>query len=316
MQWADQIGRRIKLRDLRVLLAVAEARSISHAAELLAISHPVVSRTISELEQTLGVRLFDRSSQGVNLTIHGQVLLDCGVAVFDDLRSGVQRLEFLSDPASGEIRIGSYDVMMAGFIPTIIDALARKHRKMTFHCIQGDYPYLRTLLRDRKVDVIVSRRAEVTAEADLTTEALFRDPLLVVAGPRNRWIGRRKIGWTDVLNEPWIMPEPGSTIGVLLAKGLRSIGLEPPKLTVMSNSIPLRNRLLATGRYLSVLPHSMLQLGAQHPRVIVLPIKLPEIAQPIELITLKNRTLSPTANLFIERARETAMTVGSQQAGR
>jgi DNA-binding transcriptional LysR family regulator len=100
MQWADQIGRRIKLRDLRVLLAVAEARSISHAAEFLAISHPVVSRTISELERTLGVRLFDRSSQGVRLTIYGKALLDCGVAVFDDLRSGVQRLECLSDPAS------------------------------------------------------------------------------------------------------------------------------------------------------------------------------------------------------------------------
>jgi DNA-binding transcriptional LysR family regulator len=74
MQWADRIGRRIKLRDLHVLLAVAEARSISRAAELLAISHPVVSRTISELEQTLEVRLFDRSSQGVSLTMHGQGL--------------------------------------------------------------------------------------------------------------------------------------------------------------------------------------------------------------------------------------------------
>jgi DNA-binding transcriptional LysR family regulator len=312
MDWADRIGRRIKLRDLRVLLAVAEARSISRAAELLAISHPVVSRTISELERTLGVRLLDRSSQGVSLTMHGQAFLDCGVAVFDDLRSGVQRLEFLSDPASGEVRIGSYDVMMAGFIPTIIDALARKYRRMTFHSIQGDYPYLRTLLRERKVDAIVSRRAEIIVEIDLRTEALFRDPLCVVAGPRNRWIGRQKIGWADVLNEPWIMPEPGATIFVLLAKGLHSIGLEPPRLSVMSNSIPLRNRLLAIGRYLSVLPRSILQLGAQHPKVRVLPIRLPEIAQPVELITLKNRTLSPTANLFIERAREIAKTVGAR----
>jgi DNA-binding transcriptional LysR family regulator len=314
MQWADQVGRRIKLRDLRVLLAVAEARSISRAAELLAISHPVVSRTISELEQTLGVRLFDRSSHGVSLTIHGQALLDCGVAIFDDLRSGVQRLEFLSDPTSGEVRIGSYDVMMAGFIPTIIDALVRKHQKVTFHTIQGDYPYLRTLLRDRKVDAIVSRRAEVTPEMDLTTEVLFRDPLFVVAGPRNKWIGRRKISWDEVLNEPWIMPEPSSTIGVLLEKGLRSIGQELPNLTVTSNSIPLRNHLLATGRYLSVLPRSMLQLGAQHPKVQILPIKLPEIVQPIELITLKNRTLSPTANLFIGRAREVAKAVGHSKS--
>src|SRR5438874_2354014 len=146
MQWNDRIGRRVKLRDLHVLLAVAQCRSISRAAELLAISHPVVSRTISDLERVLGIRLFDRSSQGVEPTMHGRAFLDCGVAVFDELRSGIQRLEFLSDPMSGEVHVGSYDVMMAGFVPTIVDQLARKHRMMKFHFIQGDYPLLRAAL--------------------------------------------------------------------------------------------------------------------------------------------------------------------------
>ena len=113
MQWADRIGRRIKLRDLHVLVAVANSGSISKAAERLAISHPVVSRTVSDLEHTLGVRLFNRSSHGVEPTMYGLALLDCGVAVFDDLRRGVQQIEFLSDPTSGEVRIGSYDVMFS-----------------------------------------------------------------------------------------------------------------------------------------------------------------------------------------------------------
>ena len=138
MQRADRIQRRVKLRDLRVLIAVANSGSISRAAERLAISHPVVSRTISDLEHTLGVRLFDRSSHGVEPTMYGRAFLDCGVAVFDDLRRGVQRIEFLSDPTSGEVRIGSYDVMMAGFVTTIIDRLARRHSKITFHTIQGE----------------------------------------------------------------------------------------------------------------------------------------------------------------------------------
>src|SRR5207248_1512272 len=98
--------------------------------------------------------------------------------------------------------------------------------------IQGDYPLLRAALRERKVDVIISRRTEAVDEGDLATEALFRDPLLVVTGSRNRWIQRRKIDLAEVSSEPWIMPEPEATIGVLLAKGLRSIGMEPPKLTV------------------------------------------------------------------------------------
>jgi len=125
MKWTDRIQRRVKMRDLRVLLAVANAGSISRAAERLAISHPVVSRTISDLEHTLGVRLFDRSSHGVEPTIYGRAFLDCGIAVFDDLRRGVQQIEFLSDPTAGEVRIGGSKQMMAGFIPAIIDRVAR-----------------------------------------------------------------------------------------------------------------------------------------------------------------------------------------------
>src|SRR6266700_5116963 len=117
MQWPDRIQSRVKLRALHVLVAVANSGSISRAAERLAISHPVVSRTISDLEHTLGVRLFDRSSHGVEPTMYGRAFLDCGIAVFDDLRRGVQRIEFLSDPTLGEVRIGGSEHLMAGFVP-------------------------------------------------------------------------------------------------------------------------------------------------------------------------------------------------------
>ena len=72
MDWSDRVGRRVKLRDLHILLAVAEQGSMTKASAKLAISHPVVSKTISDLEQTLGVKLFERNSQGVELTAYGQ----------------------------------------------------------------------------------------------------------------------------------------------------------------------------------------------------------------------------------------------------
>jgi DNA-binding transcriptional LysR family regulator len=314
MQWTDRVARRVKLRDLRVLVAVASAGSISRAAEDLAISHPVVSRTISNLEHTLGVRLFDRGSQGVEPTIFGRAFMECGIAMFDDLRSGLQRIEFLSDPTAGEVRLGSYDVMMAGFIPAIIDGLTRKHPKLIFHTIQGENRVLRMALRHREIDLVISRRMEMIHDEDLLTEALFQDPLLVVAGPRNRWSSRRKLALSKLLDERWIMPTPDSAIGALIATGFHSGGLESPRSVVLSNSIPLRNRLLATGRYLSVLPHSMLQFGDPQPRVTILPIKLPGIDQPVELVTLKGRMLSPPANIFIEFARALARSVAAQAA--
>ena len=79
MDWADRIGRRIRLRDLHIVLAVAESGSMAKASARLSISHPVVSKAISELEQTLGVSLFDRSSRGVEPTPYGRALLEAAV---------------------------------------------------------------------------------------------------------------------------------------------------------------------------------------------------------------------------------------------
>src|SRR5436189_5924859 len=105
MDWSDRIGRRVKLRDLHILLAVAEQGSMTKASAKLAISHPVVYKTISELEQTLGVKLFERNSQGVELTSYGQALLKCGVNVFDEMRQGLKQIEFLTDPSSGDLLV-------------------------------------------------------------------------------------------------------------------------------------------------------------------------------------------------------------------
>src|SRR5258708_29699447 len=117
MDWSDRIGRRIRLRDLHIVLAVAEQGSMAKASAKLAISHPVVSKTISDLEQTLGVRLFDRNSRGVELTTYGQALLKCGVNVFDEMRQGVQQIEFLADPASGKLTVGCPPIIITRILP-------------------------------------------------------------------------------------------------------------------------------------------------------------------------------------------------------
>src|SRR5262249_56774951 len=101
MQWSERIGRRLKLRDLHFLLTVAKAGSMGKAATELAVSQPVVSKAIADLERVLGTRLLDRGAQGVEPTLYGRALLKWSVAVFDDLRQGVKEVEFLTDPTAG-----------------------------------------------------------------------------------------------------------------------------------------------------------------------------------------------------------------------
>src|SRR3954454_9021254 len=107
MLLSDRIGLRMKLHDLHVLMAVVQAGSMSKAAALLNTTQPAISRSIAELESTIGVRLLERTPQGVAPTASGRALLDGGVAVFDDLRRAVKNIEFIADPTAGEVRVGS-----------------------------------------------------------------------------------------------------------------------------------------------------------------------------------------------------------------
>jgi DNA-binding transcriptional LysR family regulator len=254
--------------------------------------------------------------QGVEPTEYGRAFLDCGIAVFDDLRRGVQQIEFLSDPTGGEVRIGGSEFVMAGFVPAVIDRIARRYARMVFHTVQGDGHALRAALRKREADVIVSRTLQSTVDDDLVVEPLFDEQLFVVAGLRSRWAHRRKIDLPELLREPWILPLPDTLVWKLIADGLHSRGLALPKASVTSASVPLRNLLLATGRYVSVLPRSMLHFGAAQLRVKILPVALPGTSHPVEIITLKDRMLSPTANLFVEYTREVAAAVAGRSQTR
>src|SRR5437868_2683573 len=155
--WSERIGRRVKLRDLHILLSVAQTGSMGKAAAELAVSQPVVSKAIADLEHALKVRLLDRSPQGVELTLYGQEVLKSGVAVFDELRKGVETLEFLSDPGSGELRVGCTEPLAAGFVGTVVTRMARRFPRASFKVVTADPSALKEReLQQRNVDLVVT----------------------------------------------------------------------------------------------------------------------------------------------------------------
>src|SRR3954464_13060123 len=121
MPWTDRTKRRLKLRDLDILMSVIQTGSMGKAADRLNISQPAVSKAILELEDALGVRLVDRSRRGVVPTAYGEALGKRGVAIFNDLRQGVQDIDFLSDPTRGEVRIGTTEPLVIALISPSID---------------------------------------------------------------------------------------------------------------------------------------------------------------------------------------------------
>src|SRR6516165_2771530 len=133
----NHIGRRFKLRELYILSTVVERGSMAKAASHLAMSQPAVSEAIASLEGTLNVRLLDRNPRGIEPTIYAQALLKRGTVIFDELSQGLREIEYLADPATGEVRIGCPESLAAGFVPAMIDGFSRRHPHVTFHVVDA-----------------------------------------------------------------------------------------------------------------------------------------------------------------------------------
>jgi DNA-binding transcriptional LysR family regulator len=315
MDWSDRIGRRIRLRDLHIVLAVAEAGSMAKASQRLAISHPVVSKTISDLEHTLAVKLFDRTSQGVELTAYGQALLKCGVNVFDEMRQGLKQIEFLTDPTSGELAVGCPEIMNAGIVPAISERLLQQHPRVQLRVVHADTALLQfDPLRDRKVELMMGRLPGPFVEDDLVSDPLLEEPFVAVAGVNSQWARRRRVELADLMDQSWVLPPSDSTPGVVLAGIFEASGLKLPRPAVATLSVQLTTTLIATGKFVGILPNSVARFTASRVGLKILPAKIPATHYSIAIITVKNRTPGPLAKLFIEQARVVAKSLSMPTA--
>ena len=305
MDWINRIGRRVKLRDLHILLAVTQSGSMGRAAAELSVSQPVVSKAISELEAALGTRLFDRSPQGISPTAYGRAMIQCSRAVFDELQKGVKAIEFLSDPTSGELRIGCTEMGATGLVPLVIERLSQRHPRLEFRVITADPVSLTAEELPRRNIELAIGAMPASPPADIEIEHLFEDRQVIMAGINSPWVRRRKLILADLLHEPWVLPPPDSLARRFIDDAFLALGLEPPTAQVATFSMNLCHQLLATGRYLTVLPGEAARM-ARHLPVKPLGVEFPGIARSVGIMTLKNRTLSPFARLFIECARLTA----------
>jgi len=306
MELIDRITHRLKVRDLRLLDAVVRTRSMAKAARQLNVSQPAVSKAIVELERAFDVQLLHRSRQGIEPTDYGRALLQCGVAVPDQIQQGVRTIESLRDPAVGEVRIGSSAFLAVSFASTVVDRLSRRYPRIVFHLITAPAGMLYRELNTRNLDLVITRKFGSAADEKLDFEALFDDSFVVAAGAQNKWARRRKIRLGDLVDEPWVLPPAESVITSVATEAFRASGLQAPHPTVIAFAPETRMAVLAFGRYLSIFPTSVLRFPTRRADIKVLPVELPVPRTPTGIVTLKNRTLNPAARLFIDSAREVA----------
>lgn len=312
MDWTDRIGRRLTPRDLHVFLAVAEEGTMAKAAERLSVSRPVVSRTITDLEALLGVRLLDRTPGGMVPTAYGEALARRSLAVFDELRQGIQDIAALADPNAGLLRIGTTEVTAGGIVAATIARMSARYPRLRFSTERGGVHLRMDLLRERRVDIFVTRPLTAEPDPDMVHEPLLCEELVVVCGAGSRWAKRRRVGLAELVDEAWIVAPAEVAADGPIAKGFQAAGLPLPPSLLMSDSLTVRYSLLATGRYVTVIPHLTFALSPCPHWIREVPVARFPWHLPTVIATLRHRSPTPTAKLFIAEARTVVSEIASQ----
>ena len=182
-----------------------------------------------------------------------------------------------------------------------------------FHLVIAEVSALHHALSERNVDLLITRRWGPIADQRLDFEFLFDESFVVVAGAQNPWVRRRSIELAELVNEAWVLPPPESGFGAAAMQAFRSCGLDYPRTTVFAVPQEVRVSLLATGRFLTIFPVSILRFPTKRTELKILAVELPMAPVSNGIATLKSRMLSPVARLFIEHARDLAKPVAKRK---
>jgi DNA-binding transcriptional LysR family regulator len=314
--WDQQIGRRLRLRDLFLFLTVAECGSMGKAAAKLGISTPSISEVMAGLEHAVGARLLDRNPKGVVLSPYGEALLLRARAAFDELHQGIRDIEFIGDPHAGELTIGCPESITAGFLLPVLRQLTSLYPRVRYHVRQVQQPTVEyPELQDRQVDLVLARWGNEPPKGDtneLDVDILFNDPYFLVVSQRSKWARRRKLDLAELVGEKFIVPPIDAWGGALLADAFKQRGLPVPAFMISTLSISLRNELAGDGDFITLLTGSVIRTFSERYSLKVLPIGLPAHSSPVGIVMLRNRTLGPMAKLFIQCARETAKSIAGE----
>lgn len=177
------LPKRIKLRHLEALLAIAHHRHMGRAAQALAVSQPALSKTLADFEDILAAPLIERSRSGIVLTPKGQALLGYAGSSLRTLREGIEQVTGIAPSEGSMVAVGLLPTVAAAIFPTAVSLFQQHHLSVRLQIHTGPYTYLLTRLKRGELDLIVGRQAEPSEMLGLSFEHLYTEPMVLVARP-------------------------------------------------------------------------------------------------------------------------------------
>lgn len=296
----QRLPRHLKMGELRIFVAVLEHRSFRKAAAVLHLSQPAITKAIAGLEQTLGVRLFDRIANGVEPTRHGASFAPRAAAIFDELRRAAQDLALLSSGAVGSLRMGTVPLPALPFVPLALNRLLDAHPGIQVSMVEARETELIDRLRKRDIEVAIMRLSLVEPPDDTRLIKLFDERLCVVAAADHPLARRRNLKWPELMAQRWVLSPADCSFYLYVQRTLAKAGLQMPTHVVEAMSIQLQFNLIMHAGMLGFGLRSQIDFAPGKGSVVRLPVELPADASGVCAVLRAGHQSCPLALQLID----------------
>jgi DNA-binding transcriptional LysR family regulator len=286
----------ITLRQLRVFEAVAAHLNFTRAAEQLHLSQPAVSMQIRQLEDAVGLELFEKMGKRIQLTEAGQELFHYSQNINQQLLEAEEVLESLKGVSRGRLKLAVASTVNY-FAPRLLAAFHRSYPGINLHLDVTNREKLVRLLEANEADMVMMGQPPESLE--LESEPFMENPLVVVAPAGHPLVGKSRVSLTRIAEEVFLMREPGSGTRQAMERFFADRDLEIRVGMEMTRNEAIKQAVRA-GLGLGVVSTHTIELEVETGRLVVLDVEGFPIQRRWNLVHRRGKRLSPAARVFRE----------------
>ncbi|HHI2540833.1 LysR substrate-binding domain-containing protein [Klebsiella quasipneumoniae subsp. similipneumoniae] len=296
-------SQRIRLRHLHTFVAVAQQGTLGRAAETLNLSQPALSKTLNELEQLTGTRLFERGRLGAQLTLVGEQFLTHAVKVLDALNSAGQALNRKEGLNNDIVRIGALPTAALGILPTVIGQFHKQQKDITLQVATMNNTMLLAGLKSGEIDIGIGRMSDPELMSGLHYELLFLESLKLVVRPGHPLL-QETVTLSRVMEWPVVVSPKGTVPRQNAEALLQSQGCKMPAGCIETLSASLSRQLTVDFDYVWFVPSGAVKDDLRRGVLTALPIATQGAGEPIGILTRVDATLTPGIQTLLSAIRK------------
>lgn len=304
MDIANKVISRIKLRQLQLIVAIDDTKTLRGASDIVSMSQPAATQSLRELEAALDCQLFERTNRGVVPTAYGESLIRHARSILTQVRHAGEELSDLASGAGGRVVVGTLLAASAIILPEAIVRMRRARPNVVIKVIEGTNDILMPRLLRGDIDLVIGRLPEHEYRQGILQTPLYNEEIVIFTAPGNSLASRAKVSLAELSDAEWVLPPIETTLRSQLEKAFFDAGLQSPRCVIESTSWLTNSYLWRHTSLVGVAPAHTIQSQLARGELVRLPVELSEPLGPVGISTLQGSEPSTVVKAFIRELQQ------------